>query len=475
MSSTFNGIEIARSAIVASQVALDVTGQNISNVNTKDYTRQSADLVSINYGSSIYRLAQTDASNVGQGVDVLKISQARDFFVDASVRNANSQYNTSNTILSALTDVENVMDETQIDGLHAMLNDFYKQLQSLSNNVGNVEYASMVRSSAEKVTQTFNQYATQLSQIRDEQKLSCEIAVDDMNTTIDKINEVNALIKDQTIRGSVPNELLDMRNSYLDTLSGYINITTSPQGDGTVQVTSGGINILKSTFDVSVVGDAVSILRSDGVVTNQAFSPSGGTIRGYLDILNGAGTYSLVGENSFRGLTYYDRALDSFAAAFAGTFNAINTLDTASPANLFDGTTAADISISDEWYQNADYIVVADEGTNDNVVKMINAMDNNVDEILYPGVKGTFEGYSRTLMNDNAVDVGYYADILQMHGNILTSVTNQRESITGVSTDEETINMVKYQRSYQAAARLMTMMDENLNTLINSMGLVGRS
>jgi len=283
------------------------------------------------------------------------------------------------------------------------------------------------------------------------------------------------MIKDQTLRNNVSNELLDSRNSYLDDLSKYIDISVTANADGTVSVTStGGIDVLDSTFSLSSSGDQQIIQRTDGVGNVEDFSPTDGTARGYLDILNGAGSYAEADENTFRGLLYYERALDSFASAFAGTFNDLNTLDPASPADLFTGTTAAAISISDAWYDDAGYLEVADTGTNDNIIKMINAMNEDVDETLYPGVSGTFEGFARTIISDIAVDVGYYTDVTDMNKSILESAANQRESIMGVSVDEETINLTKYQRAYQAAARLMTVIDENLDKLINSTGVVGR-
>lgn len=475
MGSTFYSLGIARSALNASQVALDVTGQNIANVNTNDYTRQSADLVSVNYTAAKSRLADTNRIKIGQGVNVSRIAQMRDQFLDTRVRNANSQFSTLDTVLSGLSDLEGVLDETSTDGLHVMLNDFYARLQGLSNNVGNVEYATLVRSAAEKVVQTLNQYAFQFKQIREEQMSSFTITVDNLNTTIEKINEINAQIKDQTLRGGASNELLDMRNSYLDTLSGYLNITVTPQDDGTVKVTSdGSVDVLDSHFDIELDGERVTLQRTDGASVVSEFLPSNGVVRGYLELLNGAGTYATGDESTLRGLPYYERAFDNFAEAFAGTFNAINTLDPLAPAPLFTGFTAGEISISQEWYDDANFIVVADQSERDNITKMINAMDQPVDTDLYPGVTGTFESFSRTIMSDIAVDVDYYGDMDQMYGNIVTSIANQREAISGVSTDEEAINMIRFQRAYQAAARLMTVLDENLNTLINNMGLVGR-
>jgi len=478
MSSTFLGLEIAKSAIIASQIAIDVTGQNIANVSTEDYTRQAADMVSVNYSNGVSKFAQTASSNRGQGVTVSSIKQIRDALLDVRVRDANAQYNTNNTIYAGLSDIEGVLDETDTDGLHAMLNDFYSQLESLSNNVGDVEYASMARSAAEKVALVFNQYAAQFAEIREEQTSSLEITVESVNTIVDKINEVNAQIADETNRGSVSNELLDMRNSYLDTLSGYMNIKVTAQDDGTVTVSCGDIDVLDSTFTLDASGEQAVITRTDGEGNSEEFSPEEGSIKGYLDILNGAGSYAEDGENTFQGLLYYERAYDSLAEAFAGTFNDLNTLDAASPANLFTGTTAADIAVSQEWLDDADYIVVdddtTDESTNGNIIKMLNAMDEDVDSALYPTISGSFESCSRTLMSEIAVDVDYYKDIKTMNKNILDSANNQRESVMGVSLDEETINLTTYQSAYQAAARLMTVLDENLDTLINSTGVVGR-
>ncbi|MDD4799177.1 MAG: flagellar hook-associated protein FlgK [Clostridia bacterium] len=475
MGSSFTGLRIAQSALAASQICLDVTGQNIANVNTKDYTRQSAELNAVNYNNSVSKFAQPPATNKGQGVTVAQIAQIRDKLLDVKVRNCHSNYNTTSVILSGLSDIENVFDETDNSGLNAILGDFYSQLQQLSNNAGNTGYASMTRSAAQKVCQVFNQYASQLSQIRDEQMASLEIAVEDINTVISKLNEVNTQIKDQSVRGSISNELLDDRNSYLDTLSKYMNITVTAQNDGTVKVSStGNADVLDSTFSISQSGDQVVIQRTDTGGTLADFLPDEGTVAGCLHILNGAGTSAAAGESSFTGLLYYNRALDNFAAAFAGTFNKINTLDPAAPANLFTGTTANNISISEQWYADANYIVVADTGTNDNVIKMINAMEDEVDETIYPGITGNFEGFAKTLMDTIAIDTGYYKDINDMNKAILTSAANQRESIMGVLVDEETVNLISYQKAYQAAARLMTVMDETLDVLINRMGVVGR-
>ncbi|MGI5891279.1 MAG: flagellar hook-associated protein FlgK [Bacillota bacterium] len=476
MRSTFSGLEIARSATVASQIALDVTGQNIANANTENYTRQVADLVAVNYNNATYKSALPYVRS-GQGVTVSQISQMRDGFLDSRLRTANADYNYWNSGLLALQDIENVFEELENDGLHAMLGQFYNQLQSFSNNAGNAEHANIVRSAAEKVTQVLNQYAFQLSQIRSEQQGDLQIEVSSVNTLIDKINNVNTLIKDQTIRGSVTNEMLDMRNGYLDELSAYLDITVTAQSDGTVTISStGGLDVLESKFSVIDDNSIIKIMVEGSPATE--FIPKSGSFKGHLDILNGSGATI----DEFHGLPYYNNAIDAFAQAFAGTLNSINTLDPSSPKPLFaskDGETitAANITISDDWRNDTRYIVTtttSNTSANDNIIRMINAMDNDIDTAEYPNLSGTFEGFSRMLMSNIAVDVGYQKDMNAMSGSILDSISYQRESIMGVSINEETINMTKYEKAFQAAARIMTAMDEALDIIINKMGIVGR-
>jgi flagellar hook-associated protein 1 FlgK len=128
---------------------------------------------------------------VGQGVTVNSIAQARDEFLDVRYRNANSSFSTYESSLSALKSIEGVVDETETDGLAAVLADFYSSLEDLSNNSEDVTYASLVRSAAEKVINVLNEYASQFSQIEEELNYDLELAVNDANTLVSKINELN--------------------------------------------------------------------------------------------------------------------------------------------------------------------------------------------------------------------------------------------------------------------------------------------
>ena len=103
---------------------------------------------------------------------------------------------------------------------------------------------------------------------------------------------------------------------------------------------------------------------------------------------------------------------------------------------------------------------------------MINSMKSEND--ITPVFKGTFGDFTTSLMSDIAVDVSYSKDMTRNSNLVLSSIIDQRQSVTGVSLDEEAVNMIRYQKSYSAAARLMTTLDETLDVLINRTGIVGR-
>jgi flagellar hook-associated protein 1 FlgK len=484
MRSTFYGYSIAASALQASQAGLDVVGQNIANVNTAGYTRQALEQSEAYYTTGPYQYAAITATVSGQGVSVDSISQLRDAFLDSRYRQANAKLGTQTATLEVLQSVENVLDETQNDGLGVMLADLYAQLETLSGNAGDVEFASLVRSSAQKVVEILGQYADQLSDIRDQQVYDLEVIAGDINAITSKIQELNTAIQNETLRGSVSNTLLDQRNLLLDQLSGYVDITVTQHGDGTLSVQTGDLYLVdaangtRTEVAIDATGSSISLTdASDGT----AIEVTQGSVAGYLKALNGLGGYAAAGEESFCGLAYYQKALDDFAASFADTFNELNK-ETTDDKPLFAGDssgviTAATIRISDEWQQDASYITTttaagASDGANDNVLRMMDALETET--TISACFSGTYDSFATSLIAEIAVDVSYVSDISETQSAIVTAIQNQRDSLSGVSVNEETTNMLMYQKAFSAASRLMTVLDEALDTIINSMGRVGR-
>ena len=523
MRPTFLAFQTASRALAASQVSLDVTGNNIANANTEGYSRQRVDISSIS--STGYDMKyMVPGAKAGVGVEVTGIRQIRDPFLDLRYRSENAENGKLSTIISGLSDLEGIYDETENPGLQTELSNFLNQLQELSKSPTSKDISQIVRTAAQRLTQVMNIYSNQTTQVRDQQIYGLDSIVvnNDFNSLVKNIASLNSQIREDQTYGEIPNELMDRRNLLLDQLSNIANIKVTVKPEKI----SDGLSIERMTVDLydQNTGTSVGLIDNDlyntlsvddsketlGILINSSFDPhetkditdhfTSGVIKGYLDVINGKGTYAASPtENSFRGTLYYKSAMDTFAAKFANVFNSINsTVDTSVTPSvttlkpLFqssgDGTaaiTASNIRISNEWLADSSFITTTKDansssGGSDNVLKMIQAMSAKNTFNSDPAdpnstvFEGTYNQYMTGLVGELALDVNLNQNFSDTSSNVLNNLTSARESISGVSMDEEGINLLAYQKSYNAAARFLTTLDEAVDTLINKMGIVGR-
>ena len=224
---TFGSYTAARLGIYASQSSLNVTGNNIANINTRGYTRQRMDLVSLySYGDSRY--ANSYNLNIGYGVLADGVSQLRDPFLDIRYRDENANVGAYETRLECLQYLSHTLDEVGDGGdfgvLERQFNDFLQQLQLLNTNVGSVEYDTTVRGSAEIITQLFNSYAEQLEKVQDNQLKTLKEDVNSVNKILNQIRDLNVQIREAGLYGDKALELRDQRNVLIDDLSAYMKI-----------------------------------------------------------------------------------------------------------------------------------------------------------------------------------------------------------------------------------------------------------
>lgn len=515
MTPTFLAFQTASRALAASKANIDLTGNNIANVNTEGYTRQRVDLTSISMSGYTQKYT-VPGSSIGLGVDVSKITQTRDPFLDSRFRAQNAEAKQYEVMMSGLSDLENVFDEVENPGLQAELSNFINQLQNLSQSPTSTDFGLVARTAAQKVTQILNIYSNQTEQVRQQAAFDLKNVVidNDFNSTVKNIANLNRQIRDEVTHGNIPNELYDKRNSLIDNLSGIANIrvTTTPEkiSEGlTIEnlnislydaETGTSIGIVENgkynTLSVNEKGESlkIEINTSFGSHTMKDVTSyfSGGKVRGYLDIINGKGSYADVasGENSFRGTLYYSEAIDTFAANFAKVLNSLNADSDGTQKPLFVSSDsnpigARNIRVSDGWLEDPSYIKTTtsttDTGGADNVLRMISALSSEMkfykdpsdptSEVLF---EGTVNEYMSGLAGELALDSELNRNFLDTSNSVLYNLSDTRDSISGVSLDEEGINLLAYQKSYNAAARYFTVLDEAIDKVINGMGIVGR-
>lgn len=236
---TFGAFTAARLGMYASMKGLDVTGHNIANINTKGYTRQVLDQVSLRLSGSDKYASVYDA-RVGTGVLVTSISQLRDPYLDLRYRDEQSSVGAMDAKLSALEDLKRVFDEVgKNDGaglITKQFQDLLTQLENLSDKVGQGEFDTLVRTSASTLASMLNKAATDLEKAEAGQEKYLQQDIDTVNGILKNIRDLNDSIRKSDIHGDNALELRDERNRLLDQLSQYMKIDVTY---GTEQIGAG--------------------------------------------------------------------------------------------------------------------------------------------------------------------------------------------------------------------------------------------
>ncbi len=529
--STFLGYKTATSALKVNQNQMDVVGQNISNINTKGYTRQRLDISSVAFNTSNLKYG-TSGPIIGQGVNATGVSQFRDAFLDLRYRMEAAKAGSEQVQLEALRDLESVFDEISVDKLDAQFSDLLTRLHSLTSSPSDPVMEGVVRTSAEILAQMLNDYSRDIKTIYNQQLNYLENgAVEKVNELIKNIAKLNQQIKESNISGNPALELNDERNMLIDELSNYIDIEVEIEplnigGGKTIEELV--IKLSGTTYELvnRNVSNTIAVKEADGLVKIELNSATdtdditnsikGGQIDGYLKFLNGKGEFATADDvdpvkgyekaAEVKGLQYYNNMLDTLANKFASVMNELNrkpeSFDTdgnvqtwisrplfeARGADPSDPDTeiirAGNIKISDAWASATEsYITNTTKepvpgedisGAVDNILRMINAFKTDETFATMEGnalFKGTFQeflSYTTTKLNLQVADVQTSFDT---YSETLFHLDYARSSMSSVDLNEEGVNLLQYSKSYNAAARLMTILDEMLDTLINRMGV----
>lgn len=534
--STFAGFNTAQLAMMASQRGLDVTGQNLSNINTTGYTRQRLDLLSLNpVGNSIGSSA-FDAK-VGQGVMMRGVSQIRDPFLDIQYRGEVPKVGTVEAKDDILASIGNIFDESDSEAIRTRLSAIVSQLTNLATpeNAGSGSADALVRSACEVLLDSLHQNGSAIANVRTELINKMDQSVmPQLETYLEEIRNLNISIRNSQILGNPALELQDQRNQMLDELAEYMPIEvtyhTKDMGGG-IKVDTLEVKLkLSNGNKVSLINDSergelkfeVDQKTNKGVLKataakdpdNPTTKPveqlvtdqlSNGILKGNLDMLNKSEVFDHPATDT-KGIGYYEQTFNMFVNKFATMMNELNSDDPKGKINkpLFETTdgsttfTATNIKLSDQWINGETKITLSKKqnaGSTDyeNVLKMINALSSdeikfeiqptdadgnpakeNGKDIIKQIFKGTFFECYNNIQNTQALERQSTTSLLKNHQTVADQVADSRESVSGVNMDEEVMDLMRFSQSYNAASRLMTTMDELLERLITNTGVVGR-
>ncbi len=519
MRATFLGVEVQKRSVQMAQKALDVTGNNLSNRETIGYTRQRLDVYSsyMNMsGSYVSKSARLGLSS--QGVFASGVGQTRDDYLDKRYRDTScyvGEYNQQASIMKEMeTALTNFSDTYDKVGMAYQFDQFKSALRKYAeDSPDREELASVVRNQAYNICKLFQQQHTDLVNLEEQTLYDLHSSLEDVNRIVEEITEYNKqIVNEYAITGADliynglsvtggygPNEMIDARNLLLDELSEYGNIYVSDNYDGSVTVTMGGLTLIDGkknnlfvvgkdfeTFKAKYEENGAAALK---LSTGEDMELSSGALKAYIDMINGNGPYASGKQNTSYGIRYYQSAIDTFAAEFAGLMNELNGSLNAEDREMFtssDGKaiTASTIRISQAWLEDATMIAKIqnpDTGEYDYPVNLdgnaVNKLLLGLDTPIQIG-SGDYEGscydYILFINNRLAQNIEFAEKQCDMYLETATSLLDSRDSIMGVSETEEGVNMLNYSKWFNASSRMLTTLDEALDTIISKMGLVGR-
>ncbi|WP_059049978.1 flagellar hook-associated protein FlgK [Paenibacillus senegalimassiliensis] len=522
MTSTFHGIETSKRALFVNTVSMQTLGHNIANANTEGYSRQRVNLTEAN---PLWAMGMTKSQQPGQlgtGVEYTSITRVRDNFLDIQYRRENQLLGSWEVMNSTMTAIQNILNEPSGTGLSSVMDDFWNSWETLNRDPSLLSARVAVAGAASNMVDTLKHISEGLANLSSDVNNNIDKKVMEANNMLDNIARLNVLIRDNESFGDNANDYRDQRDLLIDKLSTIVDVQYAEDENGMVNITSAGVNVLAgdvvtpltaanaATATAGQLAGYVQSLQETDLIRNQLNGMVSTLISGDIKVTLSNG---YVTSNDMVALN--DVTVDGMGMVPAGTtipagskitssmdvmvkgFNGLHQLGytltepTSSGIPFFvssGGTFTIDnIQVNPEILADTNKIAASSQyevvdGTN-KVIRgnsdIANAIAGLRDAIFaFPDSltsmsQGTTDDYFRALTADLGIRASNTERNYQNEQTMTDNLQIQRQSVSGVSMDEELADMIRFQQAYNAAARNMTTVDEMLDRVINQMGRVG--
>jgi len=522
---SFFGLNIAIRGLYTSQKGLDSVNHNLANANTPGYSRQQIAIV-----AARPTLMNDGTGMMGTGSDVTGIERVRDEYLDSKYWNENIAYGEWDIKKTLLSGVEITFNEPSDTGFSTVTQDFYSALQELSKDPNSQADRVLVREKAVTFTKYFKNIASHLESQQSDANSNIKAKVDEVNSFAMQIQQLNKQIYTSELDGSTANDLRDQRTLLTDKLSKIVDIKTNEvtmgklangKDDKHLLITIGG-KALVDHFGVSKLSttsrdkklneEDIANIYQVGWADGNKLILRGGELKGYIEVRDGNG-----GGNSspdYNGIPYYLNKINEFVRTFAKAFNEGYTdtkgnaveghadgydtkgdtgirfftmtgadgnpltndkflkgaTDPAAIAQSYSKITAKNFSISAEILKDPGTISVSDAvGQTGNVNNLKALIGQRYDSHMFSA--GAPEDYIKSIIATLGIDSQQASNLSSSQETMVKQVDIQRMSVSGVSIDEEMTNLIKFQHSYEASAKVIQTMSDIYDTLINRLGV----
>ena len=470
-------------ALQADQVAIQTTGNNISNLNTTGYVRQRA-----NFGTDVQA---SNTSEIDDGTEITSVENLTSSLLNSLVQQslgsqgyADNQASLTSTVQDALGEEFTANSSSSTSGttqagegsIQSSLTTFFSDLQNLANNPTSATQRQVVVQDAQTLASNLNGAYQRLQSVQSQIASDASGTTTQINQLSSQIASLNEQILSLTSAGTNANDLEDARQTDIESLSSLVNVTATTETNGTVTVAlADNHNVtLVSGSDSNGAGSTQSLSVTYSATGNPPLAvvgsttgslgagvPASGALGSDLDVAN-----NVIGSPAANGNTGLLGELDGVASSLISAVNTQNKagydLNGTAGGTFFNGTGAGSIAVSSGIVSNPSTIAAAStsgdtlDGSNALAMSGIETSNSNI----LPAFQSMISGLGET--------VSTAASTQTTQNQITKQVENQRDSVSGVSIDEEMTNLINFQQSYAASARFLSTIDSLYQTLLST-------
>lgn len=423
MSGLLSTLNTAKSGMNVSQVAIQTTSHNISNINTPGYSRQRVNQSASSPYSMPGKNSNFGAGQIGTGAQIDDVTRIRNSFYDYQYRSESHQYGSTSVKYEYFKNIEGIFNEPSDTAISSSLNSFFNSWSELSKDPQSSGVKSVVIENGKYLSNSINSAFKRLESLEEGLDKQSEYIMDEVNSMLSQLDKLEKNIKIIQGSGKSPNDFLDKRDQLLDNLSFKLNIN-----DKDVKAT------LKKAYD------------ANGKVTLDDLTKSGVKISGELE-----GTLSMKKE-----INKYKDGLKQLANTITSNVNK------AAGQDIFKAKDGELISINPEMLQEPEKINV----TADIALKVYELKSEKVN---INGKDMTINTFYNSMIQDLGQSSAAVIRDESNQSKLLENIDSSRSSVSGVSLDEEMISLVQLQHTYSANAKVMSTIDSLLDVVVNGL------
>ena len=455
-------LNAGKTSLSTNQKVIEIAGNNIANVNTPGYSRQKAIL-------EPYPSLNFNGFMIGQGVKVGDIVREHDAFLSSQIQEKSASYGEADAKTFPLAELESLFGITD-GGLSTEIDNFFDSWQELTANPGGQTERDIVIQRGELLADSFHTAVSELDGVKrniDESLLS---KIDGINNNLQRVADLNTRISAIEASGQSANTFRDERDQLLNELSSSIGIQSLEDKEGNIMIQlPGGQPLVQKgtalTLEGEVVADELQLqVNSNGTTVPVDTSTLGGAFKGLLEVRD-----QLIPD--------LEGQLDKLAYTLVTEVNALHSTGTdlnGSTGNLFFDAPPSPAPPADIWDGAANAIAVALSSPDEVAAGQTSAPGDNTIALqiaelgnakIVDGTDTLVGAYSR-ISAQVGLEAGQNELATAANEDTMTQLQNLRDGKVGVSLEEEMINLIQYQKGFEASAKFLSTVDEMMDTIL---------